>query len=134
MRDLVINMLHSPLGALSTLKLWRNWLGLRLMLVSGLEAPDLRAISTSSTVIGCVWNLALFCFLRPRLETAGRQGEAEEGGGRLVRGVEGEGEEQEEEAVAVASNILTLSMTEEMLSSAAWLTSWWVTGWVRWRG
>ena len=123
---------HSPLGlgALSTLKLWRNWLGLRLMLVSGLEAPDLRAISTSSTVIGCVWNLALFCFRRPRLETAGRQGEAEEGGGRLVRGVEGEGEEQEE-AVAVASNILTLSMTEEMLSSAAWVTSWWVTGWVR---
>ena len=84
-------------------------------MVSGLEAPDLRAISTSSTVIGCVWNLALFCFLRPRLETAGRQGEAEEGGGRLVRGVEGEGEELEEEAVAVASNILTLSMTEEML-------------------
>ena len=109
-------------------------MGLRL--VSGLEAPEpspprrVRAISTSSTVIGWVWNLALFVFRRPRLETAGRLGEAEEGGGRLVSGGEGEQGEQEEVA-AVTSNILTLSMTEEMLSSAAWLTSWCVTGWVR---
>ena len=54
-------------------------------------------------------------FLRPRLETAGRQGEVEEGGGRLVRGVEVELEVEEAVAVAVASNILTLSMTEEIL-------------------
>ena len=93
-------------------------MGLRL--VSGLEAPEpspprrVRAISTSSTVIGWVWNLALLAFLRPRLETAGRQGEAEEGGGRLVRGVE-VAVEGDEVAVAVASNILTLSMTEDML-------------------
>ena len=119
-------MHHLPLAALvtlgaglSTLKLCRNWFGLRL--ASGLEAPEpspprlVRAISTSSTVIGWVWNLALLAFLLPRLETAGRQAEAEEGGGRLVRGVEGEMGEMEEEAVAVASNILTLSMTEEML-------------------
>ena len=38
---------------------------------------------------------------------------------------------EQEEVAAVTSNILTLSMTEEMLSSAAWLTSWCVTGWVR---
>jgi hypothetical protein len=91
------------------------------MLASGLEAPEpspprlVRAISTSSTVIGCVWNRALLVFRLPRLETAGRQGEAEEGGGRLVRGVQGEMEEEEAEAAVVASNILTLSMTEEML-------------------
>ena len=106
-------LLHSPLAppgtlgaGLSRLKLWRNWFGLRP--ASGLEAPEpspprlVRAISTSSTVIGWVWNLALLVFLRPRLETAGRQGEAEEGGGRLVRGVEGEaemGEDEEEAAV-----------------------------------
>ena len=91
------------------------------MLISGLEAPEpspprlVRAISTSSTVIGWVWNPALLAFLRPRLETAGRQGEAEEGGGRLVRGVEEVAVEGDEVAVAVASNILTLSMTEDML-------------------
>ena len=70
-------------------------------------------------MIGWVWNLALLVFLRPRLETAGRQGEVEEGGGRLVRGVEVELEVEEAVAVAVAvavaSNILTLSMTEEIL-------------------
>ena len=45
----------------STLKLWRNWLGLRLALsISGVEDPSrlILAISTSSTVMGWVWNLA----------------------------------------------------------------------------
>lgn len=52
----------------SVLKLWRNWLG--LIAVSGVVDPSrlLLAISTSSTVIGCVWNLpAQFCRLQLQL-------------------------------------------------------------------
>ena len=75
---------------LSTLKLWRNWFG--LMRVSGLEAPEpsllVLAISTSSTVMGWVWNLAVLSFLLAGLlDTDGRVG----GGGRLVRGMAGTG-------------------------------------------
>ena len=94
----------------STLKLWRNWLGLREALsISGVEDPSrlIRAISTSSTVMGWVWNLALFSFLLAgRLETDGRLTWAE-GGGRLVRGVAGLAG-----LAGLHSSCLTLSLTE----------------------
>lgn len=53
---------------MSVLKLCRNWFG--LMGVSGVMDPSrlLLAISTSSTVMGWVWNLpAQFCLLQLQL-------------------------------------------------------------------
>ena len=60
--------LHLPELPVSVLKPCRNWLG--LMGASGVVDPSrlLRAISTSSTVMGWVWNLVQFCRLQLRLE------------------------------------------------------------------
>lgn len=117
----------------STLKLWRNWLGLRLALsISGVEDPSrlILAISTSSTVMGWVWNLAAVAALclrsrcRPLPLDRGCKA-ALLGGGSLDTGAtRSRWGGSEPEATAVAGG----------LGSAASATSSLVAGCIRWRG